>query len=371
MDFNFFMPVRLVSGKNAVAGNSALLKPLGGRCLIVTGTSSARLSGALDDTIAALQKEGIAYDIFDGIGQNPLISACHSAGAQARAFEADFIVGIGGGSPLDAAKAVAIYATNADLQPMDIYKRVYKNVPLPLVLIGTTAGTGSEVTGVSVLTVDETGRKKSIVGPDCYAKIAFADPKYTYSVPYDITVSTGLDAFSHGVEAWFTPKCTGISKCFAVKGIPMLWSALKTLHLSYELPAKPVRDELYFGSLYTGLAINACGTAFPHPLGYILTENYGVPHGKACAVFLPPFLRRAQKFEPQKLAELLALLQTDLETLCKAIAGQIGLPNIHITQGQATQYAERWVAESPRNFDSSPGGLTVNEARELLANINN
>lgn len=369
MEFDFFMPVKTISGQNAVLKNSALLKSYGDRCLIVTGKASARLSGALDDVHAALQNEGIKYEIFDSIGENPLISACHAAGAQARDFGAEFIIGIGGGSPLDAAKATAIYATNADLQPMDIYKREYIYSPLPVMLIGTTAGTGSEVTSVSVLTIDETGRKKSILGADCYAKLVFADPKYTYSVPYDITVSTALDAFSHGVEAWFTPKCEGVSKCFAKKGIPMLWSALNILHKTKELPSKAVRDELYYGSLYTGLAINTCGTAFPHPLGYILTENYGVPHGKACAVFLPPFLERAHKYEPTKLAELLVWLGTDLITLCKTITELTGLPRIHITQDQATRFAERWTIDAPKNFSSSPGGLTAKDAQELLTKL--
>ena len=104
-----------------------------------------------------------------------------------------FILGIGGGSVLDAAKAVAIYASNPDLAPIDIYKREYNNPPLPVALIGTTAGTGSEVTAVAVLTNDETGIKKSISGPDCYAKISFCDPKYTATMPYKTTVSHQYD----------------------------------------------------------------------------------------------------------------------------------------------------------------------------------
>jgi len=369
MEFDFFMPVKTVSGPDSVIKNSALLKEYGKRCMLVTGGLSARMSGALDDVQAALQKEGIVFDRFDGIGPNPLISACHAAGMRAREFGADFIIGIGGGSPLDAAKAAAIYASNAELQPMDIYKRIYDNSPLPLVLIGTTAGTGSEVTSVSVLTIDETGRKRSISGPDCYAKLAYADPKYTHSVPYDITISTALDAFSHGVEAWFTPKCDGISKCFAQKGLTMLWAALKVLNKTGELPSKILRAELYYGSLYTGLAINTCGTAYPHPLGYILTENYGVPHGKACAVFMPSFLERAHKYEPNKLTELLVWLGTDLAALSKIITELTGLPRLHITRDQAARYAERWFAEAPKNFASSPGGLTVKDAEEFLAKL--
>ena len=369
VEFDFFMPVKTVSGPNAVLHNSVLLSNFGKRCLIVTGGSSARLSGALDDVQTVLKDERIGYRVFDGIGQNPLISACHAAGEQAREFGADFIIGIGGGSPLDASKAVAVYAANGYLQPLDIYKREYKNDPLPVVLIGTTAGTGSEVTSVAVLTIDESGRKKSILGPDCYAKIAFADPKYTYSVPFDTTVSTALDAFSHGVEAWFTPPCVGVLKCFAQKGIPMLWAALKALHETGELPTAAMRDELYYGSLYAGLVINNCGTAFPHPLGYVLTENFDVPHGKACAMFLPSFFGRAQSYAPEKLAELLDLLATDKDTLNRTIMELTGFADIHITPEQAAEFAERWAAETPKNFVTSPGGLTAKDAEHMLTKL--
>lgn len=369
MEFDFYMPVKTVSGPNAVLNNSDLLKSFGKRCLMVTGGSSARLSGALDDVQTVLRNERIGYRVFDGIGQNPLISACHAAGEQARDFGADFIIGIGGGSPLDASKAVAIYASNKNLDPIDIYKREYDNPPLPIVLIGTTAGTGSEVTSVAVLTDDETGRKKSILGPDCYAKLAFADPKYTYTVPYDVTVSTALDALSHGVEAWFTPTCTGLLKCFAQKGIPMLWTALKALHETGELPMSAMRDELYYGSLYAGLVINNTGTAFPHPLGYLITEEYDVPHGKACALFLPSFLDRAKRYESEQLAELLALLETDQDTLSKTVRDLTGFTDIHITPEQAAEFAERWTGEAPKNFLSSPGGLTAKDAEDILTKM--
>jgi alcohol dehydrogenase class IV len=369
VEFDFYMPVKTVSGPEAVLENAAMLNSFGKRCLMVTSGSSARLSGALNDMQAALTSEGIEYQVFNGIGQNPLISACYAAGVKARAFGADFIVGIGGGSPQDASKAVAIYAANANLQPSDIYKREYDNAPLPLILVGTTAGTGSEVTSVAVLTVDETGRKKSISGPDCYAKLAFTDPKYTYSVPYDVTVSTALDAFSHAAEAWFTPNCNGIIKVFDQKGLPILWTALKALYKTCTLPTTELREDLYYGSLYAGLVINSCGTAYPHPLGYVMTEKYGVPHGKACALFLPSFFDRADTYEPAKFTEFLDLLGTDKDTLCSTIKAMTGFADVHITDVQAAHFAGRWAKDTPKNFLTSPGGLTAKDAEDILANL--
>ena len=172
---NIYMPARCIVGRGCVEQSGGIFVSAGKRCLIVTGRSSARLSGALGDAEKALQGAGISYDIFDGIGANPLVSACCAAGKRARDIGAEFILGIGGGSVLDASKAIAIYAADPSLAPMDIYKREYSGTPLPVLLIGTTAGTGSEVTGVAVLTNDETGAKKSISGADCYAAVSFCD----------------------------------------------------------------------------------------------------------------------------------------------------------------------------------------------------
>ena len=215
MSDSVYMPVKCYWGENSVEENSSVLNTLGKSCLILTGKSSAEKSGAFADAVKALEKEGISWSHFNGIGENPLISACHSAGEAARKAKAEFILGIGGGSVLDAAKAVAIYASNESLSPIDIYKREYENAPLPVALIGITAGTGSEVTAVAVLTNDETGVKKSISGPDCYAAISFCDPKYTATLPYASTVSTALDAFAHAIEGFFTPKGKGIIRLYA------------------------------------------------------------------------------------------------------------------------------------------------------------
>ena len=369
MNSTVYMPVKCILGENAVIKNSAELSAFGKSCLVVTGKRSAEICGALDDALTALKKENIAYEIFNEIGENPLISSCHKAGEAARKANADFILGIGGGSVLDASKAIAIYAANPELSPVDIYKREYSSNPLPVALIGTTAGTGSEVTAVSVLTTDETGRKKSISGPDCYAKIAFCDPKYTSSMPYSTTVSTALDAFAHTVEGYFTEKCTGIINVFAKECIPVIYSCLKKLSQT-DCVDPSLREPLYYGSLYAGLVINTCGTAFPHPLGYVLTENYGTPHGMACAAFFPAFIDRCKTFAPEK-AETFFRMTDDIDEIKRVIRSLTFLDNIEISEDDAKKYALRWQDVIPRNFTASPGGLTQEEAAGILAQLSN
>ncbi|MBR3819579.1 MAG: iron-containing alcohol dehydrogenase [Clostridia bacterium] len=365
MSGSIYMPAKCIWGENAVAENSAALKALGTKCLILTGKSGAIKSGALDDTKSALEKEDISYEIFDEIGENPLISVCHKAGIAARETKADFLLGIGGGSVLDAAKAIAIYAANPDLSPIDIYKRKYDNSPLPVALIGTTAGTGSEVTAVAVLTNDETGIKKSISGPDCYSAVSFCDPKYTYSLPYKSTVSTALDAFAHAIEGYFTPKGKGVINLWAEKCIPELYRCLKALSQT-DTVADNLRDPLYYSSIYAGLVINTCGTAFPHPLGYVLTENYGIPHGMACAAFFAPFIDRCKEFSPEKYVKFIEMTE-DIETVKSVIASLTDLEGVKISEQEAKKYALRWQNIIPRNFAASPGGLTMEEAAGFLA----
>ena len=367
MDFNFHMPVHVVSGEGAVARNSTLLRALGRRCLIITGGSSAKLSGALADVTAALDLWEIGWSVYDAIGPNPLVSACHEAGVVARSIRAEFIIGIGGGSPLDAAKAAAIFAANEGLAPMDIFQREGANPPLPLALVGTTAGTGSEVSPVSVLTIDESGRKKSISGPDCYARLAFADPAYTHSAPFGVTVSTALDALAHATEGWFNPHLSDPVKLFAMKGLPMLWNSLVWLDKNTHLPDRKMRERLYYGSLYAGIVLSACGTAFPHPLGYVLTEGFNIPHGRACTAFLPAFLARGEQFEPQRAAEYYQVLGTDFEQLSSIVERLTDVASVRMTPEQVEQYVSRW--GEVKNFRVSPGGFTAEDANALLTKL--
>ncbi len=371
MNFNFFMPANVLSGRGVLLKSGAKMASYGKKCGILTGPSSAVKSGAFGDAVKVLEENGISYCVFNEIKENPLISDCKRAGDFFRENGVEFILGIGGGSALDAAKAVAIYAANESLEAGDIYLRKYDNEPLPVCLIGTTTGTGSEVTGVSVLTHHETGRKKSISGPDCYAKLVFADPQYTKSMPYKVAVSTCLDALSHAIEGYFTPKCGEIQTMFAEKAIPMIYDCIQTLE-EYELfglmPEEAdinFYDKAYYGSLYAGITLNTCGTAFPHPLGYVLTENYGIPHGKACTCFMTELIERGRIYENKKYLRLFEILGTDEKTFCNKIEKATDV-KIKMSREDIAKYCSRWDEAVPGNFLQSPGSLTKEEAQEIF-----
>lgn len=365
MDFSFYMPVRVFGGKDAVLKHADCFGEFGKYALLVTGGKSAKLCGALSDVQTALQAQNIEYAVFDGVQPNPTAAGCWRAGERARACGADFIVGIGGGSALDSAKAIAVYAANEMLSAEDIYafNGKYAHRPLPLILIGTTAGTGSEVTGVSVLT-RANGRKQSVSGKDFYAAISFADPKYTYSAPYAVTLATALDAFAHAVEGWFSNRLGDMAKLFAQKALPPLWHALQYFYENRKNPDEAMRDELYYASLYAGMELNICGAGFPHGMGYALTEDFSLPHGRACAAFMSSYVARGIEFKPDLAQEFFALLETDFEALEEIILTLTDLSDISMTESQIVAYCKRW--ENLKNFKNSPGGYNTAEAETVL-----
>lgn len=357
---------KIYSGQNCVIENANIFSSFGRKCLIVTSKSGAIKSGALADVTFALDSQWISYSVFDKITENPLVSTVIEGGAVAREFGADFIIGIGGGSPLDASKAVAICAMNPQYDIDGLYNRKNPSKALPVILIGTTSGTGSEVTGVSVLTNDKTMQKKSIGGADCYGAVAFCDAKYTHSMSYDVTVTTALDAFAHGVEGFFSPKCTEYSLMYAKRALPLLYRGLKALNEKSCIDEK-LREELYLGSIYAGLELNVCGAAFPHTVGYVLTEEFGIPHGRACTAFMPRLLDKAKQADVEKFHHFLRYVGAN-EYDIKDTINSLTNVKIEATDEEIEKWCSRW-KDGNKNFDNSPGGFDYKQAEEAIKDL--
>ena len=305
MNLNSYMPVKLVTGAGCVGASAKELAKLGRICLIVTGKHSAKLSGALWDVTNTLEHNGQRWVLFDEIGQNPKLTDCMAAAEKAIAAGVDFVLGIGGGSALDAAKCIAVLAANPGLTQAQLYAFEWPNVPLKIVAVGTTAGTGSEVTKVSVITTPD-GHKKSFHNEAIFPVLALGDPSYTMSLPPTVTYSTMVDTLAHCAESFFSRAANHISRAYAVEGIRLLLPVFRMIaengcdNLDYD-----TREKLYCASIYGGLAINVTGTCFPHTMGYLLTESFGIPHGTACAVFQKDFYEYNKAVVPKLAAEYL------------------------------------------------------------------
>jgi alcohol dehydrogenase class IV len=255
--------------------------------------------------------------------------------------------------------------SNKNIVDDDIYSAFVESSPLPLILIGTTSGTGSEVSGVSVLTRKD-GKKQSVGGKNYYAHTVLAEPKYTYSMPFSVTVSTALDALAHAVESMFTKRADFLTVKFALIAAEMIYPILEKLNKSKELPSEEERDVLYFASLYAGFALNKGGTGFPHGMGYALTEDFGVPHRLACAVFLPAYIKEAEKSNPSLVKELFTAMNTNFESLDKLFKDFCSF-DFAISDKQIEGYVARW--ETLKNFKNSPTDFNNKDAGMLVKTL--
>ena len=362
---NFYMPTRLFTGANCVADHAAELRGLGTGCLVATGATSAKASGALDDVTRALEAQGITYRVWDGVTENPPVADCAQAGRMAAEAGAEFILGIGGGSPLDAAKAVAVFAANPELDEDGFYAKAWERDPLSIALVGTTSGTGSEVTKVSVLT-DSSGRKHSIHDDRLYARVAFGDSRYMQSCPRNVALSCGVDILAHAIEGYFSRKADDLARTFSVQAIKFAYDPLAALSAGEALSPKQ-HEQLYKASILAGLTINTTSTCFPHNVGYYLTERYGVPHGFACAIFLPELFECVSDYDlpyADKFFEACGIRELALVRLARECVPKY---DIHMTEEEIDAALPRW--ENNGSVQNTRGEISASDIRDILIRL--
>ena len=288
---SFYMPARVYDEPDAVTNHAEDMARLGTKALIVTGKHSAKACGALDDAAAALGKAGLSYSVFSDIEENPSVDSVAACAAFGLSEGADFVIGIGGGSPMDASKAVAFLMKLGDPSPAALYDSTLPAKAFPVVCIPTTCGTGSEVTGVSVLTRRDKNVKGSIPHR-IFADLALLDARYLRSASISVIRNTAIDAFAHMTESFLMKKSDDFSRAAVIRGLE-IWGGEKDVLTG----KRPAEDEdlraLLRASALAGIAIAQTGTSIPHALSYVLTCNQNIPHGRACAYFLPGFISRA------------------------------------------------------------------------------
>lgn len=322
MQFKFHMPVKTYFGEGCISKNASELAKFGHKAVIVTGGRSAKLSGALSDICAALEQLGIEYTIYDKVLNNPTLGNVREGGAIARQFGAGFVIGIGGGSPLDAAKAVAVLAVN-NIEPEQLFTNAFANRPLPIIAIPTTAGTGSEVTPYSILTRPDKQTKISFGTPETFPAIAFLDPHYTESQPLEVTINTAVDAFSHSLEGFLGKRRTPPSDILAREGIRLFGSCLEGLRSGNIGPE--TREKLLYASMLGGMVIAQTGTTIVHGIGYNYTYFSGIPHGRANGYLIAEYLRFNYEYAKDRIDDVLALTDlTSLDELDAALTELIG-----------------------------------------------
>ena len=328
MSWHSFLPGHIYFGNNVIKQTPGIFKGLGSKALIVTGQGgSAQRIGALDDITQALQQENIKWEIFNQVEANPSIATIRAGAKLAQTSGTDFIIAIGGGSPMDAAKAIAVLALN-DISDDQLLKLQFGEV-LPLVAVPTTAGTGSEVTAASIITFPEREAKLGIRDNKLLPRLAILDPVYTSSMPWQITADTAVDAYSHAMESYLSVIATPISDMHARAALEILGTQLKMLTQSQEI-SMANREALLLGSLLAGMAISETRVTIPHLLGYSFTIYKDIPHGRANGMLMPAFmdfnLRKSYDPKVKKVLEYSGF--EDLKDLTELLGKLCGPPPV-------------------------------------------
>lgn len=296
------VPTKLFFGEHCVKKNAEVFSSLGKHALIVTGKSSLK-NGSLHDIQEALTSQNIAYTVFNEVTPNPTLSCIHAAVKLLQEVKADFVIGIGGGSPMDAAKAVATFALQ-DRADEEVFKGGYEEKALPIVCVPTTAGTGSEVTPYAILTNDFEQTKTSISSKAMFPKFAFLDAEYLSNLNRGTTIHTAVDALSHAVEGMFTLSSTPQTDEMALKAISLIFSRWR--RMKDHALVKQDRETLLVASTLAGAVIAHTGTTIVHSMGYSLTYFHGVDHGRANGLLLGKMLELCETRQPEKTKRILA-----------------------------------------------------------------
>jgi alcohol dehydrogenase class IV len=305
-----FLPTRIYFGAGALVEAGDQLAQLGSRALIVCGKSSAHESGVMAELLPLLDKKEIKHSVYAGISENPSTDQVIRGKEQYIAESCDFIIGIGGGSPLDAAKAISLASAN-DLREDQLYDASLRQKAYPIVAIPTTHGTGSEVTQYSVLT-DLSAKKKAGFGSDLiFPKIAIIDPRYTTSLNPKVSLNTSIDALSHLLEGIYSTQRNPLLYPMIFRGIKLI---MDYLSLCLKEPEHlPAREALALASMYGGIAIAHTSTTLQHSIGYPFTTEFGVPHGLANGMFMEPIMRFYAPMLKDELAALFGFLDCSMQ----------------------------------------------------------
>jgi alcohol dehydrogenase class IV len=368
MRFLFSLPVNLLFGSGTIqeAGKQAAL--YGKKALLVTGRGSAKKSGLLDKVVKLLSENGVDSLVFDQVDPNPT-TAMIAGGVQVlKAGNCDLVLGLGGGSMLDAAKLIAFGALNGGNLMDYIFGRKTPGDALPIILIPTTCGTGSEGNSFAVVTDTETGDKKSLRCPSIVAKLSIVDPDLMASLPKPVLASVGFDTLCHCMEAWISAIAQPATDLLALEGIRLIYQSLPPLYRGEGTGAD--WENLTWASSIGGMCIGLAGVTAPHGIEHPPSGLRNVVHGRGLAALTPVIYARSIAGAPKKFAEISRRLGGKDEQDCvDRITGLLEEINLRTTLGGEGVKAEDidWMAEN--TLKVSAAGLNNHPVRFGLEEI--
>lgn len=379
---NFQAPVDLIFGNDSLAqiGSKLREKDLNDKKALIVTDEGLVQSGITEKLTDRLEAVGTPFSVFSGVESSPPVSTVEEGFQQYRQDSCDLMIGIGGGSSMDTAKAIAVLATNdGDISDFTGVNNVPKS-PAPLIAIPTTSGTGAEVTFNAVITNPEEKRKMVIISPRIAPDLAFCDPLLTFSLPAPLTASTGMDALTHAIESFTNDVFNPLADMITKKAIQLIGKYLPKAVAKGE--ASEARYWMLYASTITGIAFNLTRLANVHAISLPVSAHFGVPHGISNAIILPYVMEWNLSGCLDKSIEVAKLLGENVEGVNKwraaaksvdavrRLSQEIGIPTslseVDVTEDKIPVMAEDAIKSG--NVLVNPRQTTKDDIMEILHN---
>ena len=386
MPFEFRAPGRLIFGEGAFNGVGEAVAEFGQKALVVTGRHAMQATGQLDRARGLLQQAGVATVVFSEVLSNPAVEMAQRGAEVARGERCDVVLGLGGGSSMDAAKAIAIGAAHE--RPLRDFMVAADGKPaqatadtLPVICATSTAGTASELTPFAVLTIADIVQKSAIRSPYIQPRVAIDDPELTYSASPDITAATGIDVLCHAMEAFISNSAAPITDLMAQEAIRLAGQYLPRAHRDgHDVEA---RRQMMLANVYAGYGLACCGATVMHGMEHPVSAYHPqVAHGAGLAALIPAWAQTVWPQMPERFARVAELLGRDVSALtAEQAAGEaraalvellqsvglhVRLREFGVKQGQLGQMAQDTCRYMGVTVQKTPGVPTCDEIRQLL-----
>ena len=367
--WTFHLPTKIIFGHGTTGTLGTMPELAGWRCVVVTDSVVRKLPG-----IHAIIEKLAPAAVFDGVQPNPTVANADSLAGLLRQSQADTILAIGGGSALDCAKAASCLAKTGDasIRPYHSEGKTFSGGSIPIIAVPTTAGTGSEVTPISVLDDEEKNFKGPMVSPLFYPACAVVDPDLTLSLPVGVTAATALDALSHSIEGYWSKNHQPICDALAKEAAKTIFQNLPKV---YDNPRDPAaRERLSYAALIAGIAFHMPKNAIMHACSYPLSNRAHLPHGAACAFTMEASIRLNAPFMDGRMEELaLACGFGTITEMTEAVATlkrRGGLPCTLQEAGIPPEMVETLIRESFHPvIKNNPKEVTEDDLRNIYAEL--
>lgn len=368
MAWNYKQPVEVIFGRGSLDRLGEVIDKVGGkRGLLVTSRSFARDGGVASRALELAC--GRLVDIYSAVSPNPDVKECDACIESIRHHDCDFVVALGGGSVMDCAKAASVLCRGDISSAEAVAGSPLPASHIPVIAVPTTAGTGSEVTSVSVLSDHERGLKVPLNSPEMYPAVALVDPLLTLSAPPHLTASAGLDALCHAIEAFWSRHHQPVCDALAIEAASLV---MNNLERAVKHPDDvDAREKMVLAAVIAGMAFAIPKTSAPHACSYPLTNRLGIAHGEACALTLTWFLRFNADKGCERLRRLSAALgyetpealATAIDSLAVAVGAMRSLVSFNLSEEEIENLEKACMHPNLRN---NPVDVTVEDIHELF-----